>query len=97
MRLPEQITRDRGTSAISDARRIRVTHEGHTVSERTYFVAGDDLPEVPSEPLRFILAPVDDLVERHLGTSVRPQLDKGQLYAVRLPWAGGERRAARRR
>lgn len=76
MGLPERIERGKRVSVLFDARKIKVTHDGHTVRERTYVRATDDPSEIP-EPLRFVLAPIDDLIEGHLDTSIRPTLTSG--------------------
>ncbi len=76
MGLPERIKRGKRASVLFDARKIKVTHDGRTIRERTYVRAPDDPSGLP-EPLRFVLAPVDDLIKGHLETSVRPQLASG--------------------
>lgn len=72
--LPEQIKRGGRVGTAIDARKIRITSDGHTVRERPFFRFTGGLANRDIEPIPFVLGPVDDLVEHQLKTVVRPQV-----------------------
>ena len=79
MDLPVRIERGEGASPVSDLRAIKVTHNGHTVRERTHLDLSERPPrpgDEPPEPLTLILAPVDQLIEEQLAGEMRPEVER---------------------